>query len=100
MEGGIAVEMSVAKVTSQGQITIPADIRKKLGIQPGSKVVFIQDGDRVMITNATMEAFEQMQKAFASDAERLGLKDEQDAVDLVKQVRAERRKEAEDADRA
>ena len=29
------MEMSIAKVTSQGQVTIPADIRKLLGIQPG-----------------------------------------------------------------
>ena len=94
------MEMSIAKVTSQGQITIPADIRRLLGIQPGGKVVFIQDGDRVMMANATIEAFTQMQRAFVGEAERLGLKDEQDVVDLVKQVRAERRREIADADHA
>ncbi len=94
------MEMSIAKVTSQGQITIPADIRRRLGIQPGGKVVFIQEGDWVLMTNATMEAFRQMQDAFAPEAERLGLKDEQDVVDLVRQVRAERRKEAENAGHA
>ncbi len=94
------MEMSIAKVTSQGQITIPADIRRLLGIQPGGKVVFIQDGDKVMMANATIEAFTQMQRAFAGEAERLGLKDEQDVVELVKQVRAERRREIADADHA
>ena len=94
------MEMSIAKVTSQGQITIPADIRKLLGIQPGGKVVFIQDGNRVMMANATIEAFEQMHAAFAPEAGRLGLKDEQDVVDLVKQVRAVRRKEAVNANHA
>ena len=94
------MEMSVAKVTSQGQITIPADIRKLLGIQPGGKVMFIQNGNRVMMANATVEAFEQMQAAFAPEAERLGLKDEQDVVDLVRQVRAERRGEKTNADHA
>lgn len=94
------MEMSVAKVTSQGQITIPADIRKRLGIRPGSKVVFIQDGERVLMANATIEAFEQMQQAFAGEARRLGLRDEEDVVNLVKQVHAEQRKGAEDADHA
>lgn len=94
------MEMSIAKVTSQGQITIPADIRRLLGIQPGGKVVFIQDGSRVLMANATIEAFEQMQAAFAPEAERLGLKNDQDAVDLVKSVRAERRKEVAHADHA
>jgi len=94
------MELSVAKVTSQGQITIPADIRKLLGVQPGGKVVFIQEGNRVVMANATIEAFEQMHKAFSGEAELLGLKDEQDVVDLVRQVRAERRRENVDADHA
>lgn len=94
------MEMSIAKVTSQGQITIPADIRRLLGIQPGDKVMFIQNGDRVMMANATMEAFEQMRAAFAPEAERLGLNDEQDVVNLVKQVRRERREEATHANHA
>jgi AbrB family looped-hinge helix DNA binding protein len=94
------MEISIAKVTSQGQITIPADIRKLLGVQPGGKVVFIQDGNRVMMANATVEAFEQMHASFAPEAERLGLKNDQDIVNLVKQARAERRKEASNADHA
>ena len=94
------MEISIAKVTSQGQITIPADIRKLLGVQPGGKVVFIQEGNRVMMANATVEAFEQMHASFASEAERLGLKNDQDIVNLVKQARAERRKEASNADHA
>lgn len=94
------MEMSIAKVTRQGQITIPVDIRKRLGVQPGGKVVFIQEGDRVMIANATVEAFEQMRQAFAPEAERLGLKDEQDVVDLVRQVRKERQEEANRANHA
>ena len=94
------MEIAIAKVTSQGQITIPADIRKLLGVQPGGKVVFIQDGDRVMMANATIEAFEQMQTAFAPESVRLGLRNEQDVVDLVKQVRAERRRETIDANHA
>ena len=53
-----------------------------------------------MMANATIEAFEQMHAAFAPETERLGLKDEQDVVDLVRQVRAERRKEAVNADHA
>lgn len=32
--------IGVAKVTSKGQITIPIDVRKALGIEAGSRVVF------------------------------------------------------------
>jgi len=34
--------METRKVTTKGRITIPAVIRKKLGIKPGMKVRFIE----------------------------------------------------------
>lgn len=42
--------MSEATVTSKGQVTIPADIRKALGLTAGERVVFTQldDGTTVM----------------------------------------------------
>ena len=44
--------MSEATVTSKGQITIPADIRKSLGLVAGERVVFTQldDGTTLMRT--------------------------------------------------
>ena len=42
--------MSEAAMTTKGQITIPADIRKALGLVAGERVVFTQldDGSTVM----------------------------------------------------
>jgi AbrB family looped-hinge helix DNA binding protein len=42
--------MSEATVTSKGQITIPADIRKALGLATGERVVFtrLDDGTTIM----------------------------------------------------
>jgi AbrB family looped-hinge helix DNA binding protein len=34
--------MATAAVTSKGQITIPVEVRKKLGIKPGDRVRFIE----------------------------------------------------------
>lgn len=44
--------MSEATLTSKGQVTIPADIRKALGLEAGERVVFTQldDGTTVMRT--------------------------------------------------
>jgi AbrB family looped-hinge helix DNA binding protein len=41
---------SEATVTSKGQITIPADVRKAMGLEPGERVVFsrLEDGTTVM----------------------------------------------------
>ncbi|MGH9604464.1 MAG: AbrB/MazE/SpoVT family DNA-binding domain-containing protein [Terracidiphilus sp.] len=34
--------MATAAVTSKGQITIPIEVRKKLGLKPGDRVRFIE----------------------------------------------------------
>lgn len=33
--------MASAKVTSKGQVTIPVDVRDKLGLHPGSRLSFV-----------------------------------------------------------
>ena len=82
--------MEVAKVTSKGQITIPIDIRRKLGIKEGSKVLFIEDAGRIYIANSSMEALREAQEAFRGEAERVGLQSEEDVVDMIKEMRKER----------
>ncbi|ACD90517.1 transcriptional regulator, AbrB family [Chlorobium limicola DSM 245] len=37
------------KVTTKGQVTIPVNIREKLGITPDTEVDFLQEGDRIVI---------------------------------------------------
>lgn len=38
-----------SKVTAQGQISIPADVRRRLGIGPGSVLEWDEDGDRMVV---------------------------------------------------
>jgi AbrB family looped-hinge helix DNA binding protein len=44
--------MDTAKITSKGQITIPVEIRKKLGVDTGDQLVFIEKDGAVMIVKA------------------------------------------------
>ena len=37
------------RVTVKGQVTIPLNIREKLGIYPSSEVDFLEEGDRVFL---------------------------------------------------
>ncbi len=40
-----------AKITQQGQVSIPSDVRKKLDLELGDYIVFVEDDDgRVIIT--------------------------------------------------
>jgi AbrB family looped-hinge helix DNA binding protein len=42
-------------VTTKGQVTIPQDIRERLGLQPGTRVVFDVVGNGVRIRKATRQ---------------------------------------------
>lgn len=81
--------MELAKVMSKGQITVPVNIRKKLNLKEGDKIVFIEDNGNIIIANSAMLALKKVQTAFEGEAERLGLETEEDVVALVKEVRKE-----------
>lgn len=40
------------KITARGQVTIPADIRERLGLLPHTEVAFALAGNGVMVTKA------------------------------------------------
>ena len=84
--------MELAKVTSKGQITIPKQIREKLELKEGSKVIFLQRGNEIILKNSAMLALEEIQDAFKGEAERLGLKTDEDVVKLIKKFRKEEAK--------
>ena len=50
------------RVTEKGQVTIPKDIRDKLGIGPGSEVEFLDEGGRVRLVKAGPEAAAEQRK--------------------------------------
>jgi len=83
--------MELAKITLRGQITIPVEIRKKLGVKDGDKVIFIEENGRIVMENSVRVALKDVQDAFLGEADRLGLKDERDVVAMVKGVRKEKR---------
>lgn len=47
--------MDTAYVTTKGQLVIPARIRRKLGIKPGTKVCFVERGSDILFQPVTKE---------------------------------------------
>jgi antitoxin PrlF len=80
--------MNLAKVSSNGQITVPVEIRRLLGIKSGDKILFFQNknGD-VVVSNASAKAIRKAQAAFSGAAEEMGIKNEDDVQALVDEVR-------------
>ena len=85
--------MELAKITTRGQLTLPIEIRRKLKVSEGDKVVFYEENGKIMVENAAKLAFMRVREAFDGEADRLGLKTEQDVVDMVKEVRRKAKKQ-------
>jgi antitoxin PrlF len=51
-----------SKLTSQGQISIPAEIRRRLGLGPGSVLEWEEDDDRVVVRRAANYSFDDIHK--------------------------------------
>lgn len=48
----IAMPIAQSKVTAQGQISVPAEVRKKLGIGPGSVLEWDESDDQIVVRRA------------------------------------------------
>lgn len=81
--------MNLARITTKGQITIPIEIRRKLGVKVGDKVVFIEQENGIMLANSNKIAWDNIQEAMRGEAEKAGLYTEEDVVKLCKEVRKE-----------
>lgn len=80
--------MNLAKVSANGQITVPAEIRRLLGLKSGDKILFFQNPDgEVVINNASAQAIYKAQKAFEGVAEQMGVENEDDVQALVNEIR-------------
>ena len=82
--------IATATMTSKGQVTVPARVRRQLGVSKGDELVFVEEAGRFYVEKASIAAWHRAQAAFAGVAEELGLRDEQDVVDMIKQIRRER----------
>ncbi len=79
-------EDMVRVVTEKGQVTIPVEIRRRLGIEAGDGVVFYVEEDRVYLTPMT----ETLESAYGAVEPRQRPEDFQALRDQAIEERAER----------
>jgi AbrB family looped-hinge helix DNA binding protein len=80
--------MNLAKISANGQITVPIEIRRLLGLKSGDKILFFQNQDgEIIVSNASSKAIRKAQTAFIGAAEAMGISSEDDIQALVNEVR-------------
>jgi antitoxin PrlF len=56
--------MAIAKsrLTAQGQISVPAEVRRRLGLAPGSVIEWDEEGGRIIVRRAGGASFAEIRK--------------------------------------
>jgi antitoxin PrlF len=52
-----------SKLTAQGQISVPAEVRRRLGIGPGSILEWDEDGSKIVVRRAGRYSSEELHQA-------------------------------------
>jgi antitoxin PrlF len=70
-----------SKVTAQGQISVPAEIRRKLGLGPGSVLEWQEDGNRIVVRRAGKFSSQEIhRRLFATPPKRRRLSELQEGI--------------------
>ena len=58
--------MNVARISANGQITVPAEIRRLLKLKEGDKLLFLQkENGEVIVNNSSLVAVQEAQNSVA-----------------------------------
>ena len=82
-------QVATTKLSSKGQVVIPEEIRKRLGLEPGDQFVVVGDGDVVIlktIQTPQMAQFDDLVSQARKSARAAGLK-RADIAKAVSEVR-------------
>jgi antitoxin PrlF len=85
--------MEITSLSSKGQVVIPSDIRKKMGLSIGAKLMVFCDGEKLFlkpVEKPDMKVFQKMALETRKYAKRVGLK-KSDIGKALKKVRSANR---------
>jgi antitoxin PrlF len=87
--------IEMGTISSRGQIAIPAKIRAELNLTEGEKVLFVSDGDNLLMKRVmNKKSWEEVTRPLREAAKESGFK-ESDVVDLIHRMRKEEREKNE-----
>jgi AbrB family looped-hinge helix DNA binding protein len=84
--GEVMVEASTTKVSSKGQVVIPANVRKAASLKKGEKILAIAIDDMVVLKKIIDKSFEETMKPVWTKVRQMGLSEEDINV-LIDQAR-------------
>ena len=82
--------MEMAKVSSRGQVAIPKEIRKAMGLQTGDKIIFTKEGAIIKLAKVEPKTFRELTEPLRKLPKKI---EEHEVVDLIHELRKKWRAE-------
>ena len=80
--------VEIGTVSARGQIAIPSDIRNKMHLKEGEKVLFFLTGDSLMIKKVQSMSWEEITKPLVEAKKKIR---EEDVSDLIHEMRRKKK---------
>jgi antitoxin PrlF len=58
----MSMALARSRLTAQGQISVPAEIRRRLGVAPGSVLEWNEEGEKIVVRRAGKYTSEEIHK--------------------------------------
>lgn len=55
--------LAQSRITAQGQVSIPTEVRRRLGVGPGSVIEWEQEGDKLVVRRANKRTLQELHGA-------------------------------------
>ncbi len=85
----MAETVDMGTISSRGQVAIPTEIREKMHLVEGEKVLFVLEGDSLLMRRVKGMSWEEITRPLRAAPKKI---QEKDVVELVHKVRREKKK--------
>ena len=80
----MAEAINMGTISARGQVAIPSDIREKMDLKEGEKILFFLEGDSLMIKKVENLSWGEITKPLREAKKKIK---EEDVVDLIHKLR-------------
>lgn len=85
----MAETIEIGTVSARGQIAIPTEIRNKMHLKEGEKILFLLEGDSLMMKKVASMSWAEITKPLREATKNIR---EEDVAELVHKVRKEKKR--------
>ncbi|MEK6967450.1 MAG: AbrB/MazE/SpoVT family DNA-binding domain-containing protein [Nanoarchaeota archaeon] len=78
--------IEIGTVSARGQIAIPSEIRQKMGLKEGEKLLFFLEGNDLLLRKVKNLSWDEVTRPLRAAAKKANL-NQSDVLDMIQRVR-------------